>query len=805
MPYKPTEIEPKWQARWDAAGAFKTDGRSQKPKFYVLDMFPYPSGAGLHVGHVEGYTASDIVARQKRMKGFEVLHPMGWDAFGLPAEQYAIDQGVHPAVSTQKNVDNFRSQLQRLGFSYDWSREVGTADPRFYKWTQWIFLRLLEKNLAYETEMPVNWCPALGTVLANDEVIDGKSERGGHPVVRKPMRQWMLRITDYAERLLEGLDRIDFPESIKSMQRDRIGRSEGADAVFAIKGSTRRLEIFTTRPDTMFGATYCVLAPEHPLVDEIASPDRAAAVKAYRAEVEAKSDVARTGADAAKTGVFTGGYAINPATGREIPIWIADYVLMTYGTGAIMAVPGHDERDWMFAKTFGLPIVEVVSGGDVAAAAHTAEGTAVHSDFLNGLGTKAAIAAMIDWLEKKGLGKRVVRYKMRDWIFARQRYWGEPIPVIHTADGKTEPLAEGALPLVLPHIDDFKPTGTGESPLARAAAWVETASKSGAPAHREIDTMPGAAGSSWYFLRFIDPTNDQAFCDPGLAAKWMPVDLYIGGAEHAVGHLLYSRFWTKFLYDLGLVPVDEPYARLVNQGMILGEDNRKMSKRYGNVVNPNDVVAEYGADALRIYEMSMGPIEAEKPWSTTSLQGSWRFLGRIWRLFFDEDDGFLPAVVDAEPTEAQLRLLHKTIDKVGKDTESLRFNTAISQMTIFVNEMTKESARPRRVLEPFVLLLAPYAPHMAEEIWARLGKTGFASQAAYPEALARWLVDDTVEIAVQVNGKVRDRILVPVDLDEAGVRELALGAEKVKAAILGKEIAKFMYVKGRLVTIAIRG
>jgi leucyl-tRNA synthetase len=806
MAYEPQKIEPKWQQRWADQKTFRTDARSNKPKYYVLDMFPYPSGAGLHVGHVEGYTASDIIARFKRMNGFEVLHPMGWDAFGLPAEQYAIEKGLHPEVTTRANVDNFRQQLQRLGFSYDWEREVGTCDPPFYKWTQWIFLKLLENDLAYKTEMLVNWCPALGTVLANDEVIDGKSERGGHPVVRKPMQQWMLRITKYADRLLEGLDRVDFPESIKAMQRDRIGRSDGADAVFAVAGRDARIEIFTTRPDTMFGATFCVLAPEHPLVDAITQPSHKAAVDAYRADAAAKSDVARSGPEAGKSGVDTGAFAINPATGKPIPIWVADYVLMNYGTGAIMCVPGHDERDHAFATKFGLPIVEVVAGGDITKAAYDGDGPHVNSGILDGLTNKPAIERMIQWLEGQGIGKRQIRYRMRDWIFARQRFWGEPIPTVIDEEGKVHALPFEQLPLELPKIENYQPTGTGESPLARATDWVKTTVPgSTRPARRETDTMPGSAGSSWYFLRFIDPKNTNALCDVELAKRWMPVDLYLGGAEHAVGHLIYSRFWTKFLFDLGLCPVDEPYKRLVNQGMILGEDNRKMSKRYGNVVNPNDVVDNAGADALRIYEMFMGPIEFEKPWSTTSLEGARHFLNRVWRLYFDDrSDELLASVQDVAPSDELTKLLHRTIDKVRADTDALRFNTAISAMMVFVNEMTKQTVRPKSVLQSFCLLLAPYAPHMAEEIHERLGGAGGVSHAAFPVADPKWLVDDTVEVAVQVNGKVKDRVMVPADADEAAVKPIALGSDKVSAAIAGKEIVKFLYVKGRLVTIAVK-
>lgn len=806
MSYEPSKIEPKWQKRWEAEKAFRTEGRTDKPKYYVLDMFPYPSGAGLHVGHVEGYTASDIVARYKRMQGFEVLHPMGWDAFGLPAEQYAIDTGNHPDVTTRTNINTFRGQLQRIGFSYDWDREIGTCDPPFYKWTQWIFLKLLEHDLAYKTEMLVNWCPALGTVLANDEVIDGKSERGGHPVVRKPMQQWMLRITKYADRLLEGLDRVDFPESIKSMQRDRIGRSDGADASFAIHGHEGKLEIFTTRPDTMFGATFCVLAPEHPLVDKITTTEKRAAVDAYRAEAASKSDVARSGPEAGKSGVDTGAFAMNPATGNPIPIWVADYVLMNYGTGAIMCVPGHDERDHAFAKKFGLPIVEVVKGGDVRAAAYDGDGPHVNSDLLDGLNNKAAIEKMITWLEEKQLGKRQIRYRMRDWIFARQRFWGEPIPVVTDEEGKTHPLPFEELPLLLPHVEKYEPTGTGESPLARVTDWVTTKVPfTDRPARRETDTMPGSAGSSWYFLRFIDPKNDRAFCDLELAKKWMPVDLYVGGAEHAVGHLIYSRFWTKFLFDLGLCPVDEPYKRLVNQGMILGEDSRKMSKRYGNVVNPNDVIDQVGADALRLYEMFMGPIEAEKPWSTTSLEGARHFLNRVWRLYFDDrTDVLLDAVKDVPPSDEIQKLLHRTIDKVKTDTEAMRFNTAISAMMVFVNEMTKQTVRPKQVLQSFCLLLAPYAPHMAEEIHERLGATESLIRATFPTADPKWLVDDSVEIAVQVNGKIKDRVMVPAEGDEAAVRAIVMASDKIQAAISGKELVKFLYVKGRLVTIAVK-
>ncbi len=806
MPYEPRTIEPKWQRVWADQKLFDAGERSDRPKFYVLDMFPYPSGSGLHVGHTEGYTASDIMSRYQRMKGYDVLHPMGWDAFGLPAEQYAIELGVHPGTSTRGNIENFRSQLKSMGYSYDWRREFATCDPEYYHWTQWIFLRLFEQGLAYQEEALVNWCPALGTVLANDEVIDGKSERGGHDVVRKPMQQWMLRITEFADRLLEGLDRVDFPESIKAMQRDRIGRSEGADATFPIDGHDARLEIFTTRPDTMFGATFCVLAPEHPLVGEITTPDQRAAVTAYCEDAARKSEIDRSGTDAGKTGVFTGAHAINPATGARVPIWVADYVLMGYGTGAIMCVPGHDQRDWDFATQFDLPIVEVISGGDVSTSAFVGEGTMVNSGFLDGKPSLEAIRAMIDWLEERAIGRGIVRYKLRDWIFARQRYWGEPVPVVIDDEGTVHALPDSALPVELPMLDDFEPTGTGRSPLERATEWVHTTVPgSDRPAVREMDTMPGSAGSSAYFLRFIDPKNSTAICDPELAQRWMPVDLYIGGAEHAVGHLLYSRFWTKFLFDIGVCPVDEPYRKLVNQGMILGEDNRKMGKRYGNVINPTDVVASHGADSLRVYEMAMGPIEADKPWSTGGLLGAWRLLNRIWRLFFAEEDGDRLAVDDSDPSEDQIRLLHKTIAAVDADTGNLRFNTAIARMTEFVNEMTPAGTKSRAVMEPFVLLLAPYAPHLAEEIWQRLGHEESLAWHAFPVADPAMLVEEMVEVPVQVNGKVRGRLFVPVDIDEAKIRELALSDEKVKGHVDGKQVVKFIYVPKRMVTVVVKG
>ncbi len=803
MPYRPNDIEPKWQKYWDDNDCFRGGNRDELPKYYVLDMFPYPSGSGLHVGHCEGYTATDIMARFKRMKGFDVLHPMGWDAFGLPAEQYAIDQGVHPEVSTRKNVDTFRTQLQGIGFSYDWEREVGTLDPEFYHWTQWIFLKLYEKGLAYQSEATVNWCPALGTVLANDEVIDGKSERGGHEVVQKPMKQWMLKITEYADRLLEGLDRVDYPESLKAMQRERIGRSEGADAIFKIAGRDDGFEIFTTRPDTMFGATFCVLAPEHSLVADITTDAQTAAVQAYVDAAAHKSEIDRSGSTE-KTGVFTGAHAVNPMTGENVPIWVADYVLMSYGTGAIMCVPGHDQRDWEFARKFELPILEVITGGNLEEAAWTGDGTMVNSGFMDGMSTKDAISAAIRWLEEQAIGKGVVRYKMRDWIFARQRYWGEPVPIVFDEEGEAHPLPYGELPLVLPQCEDFKPAESGESPLSRVEEWVNTTVPgTDKPGRRETDTMPGSAGSSWYFLRYLDPKNDQALCDLKIAQRWMPVDLYVGGAEHAVGHLIYSRFWTKFLYDIGVCPVDEPYKKLVNQGMILGEDHRKMGKRYGNTVDPLDVVKSHGADTLRVYEMFMGPLEADAPWDTGGVEGVWRFLNRVWRLFFDDEDNLSPAIVDAAPTEDELRSLHRTIVKVEHDTEALRFNTAIAQMMTFVNEMTQLEKRSRSIMLDFTKLLAPYAPHFAAEIWQRLGHDSVLMYESFPVHDEKWLVEDTVEIPIQVNGKVRDRIVVAADIDESAIRELAFACERVKPFVEGKEVKKFIYVPKRMVTIAV--
>jgi leucyl-tRNA synthetase len=801
--YHPQTIEPKWQTYWDDNQTFRTTEDPGKPKFYALDMFPYPSGAGLHVGHPEGYTATDIVARYKRMRGYNVLHPMGWDAFGLPAEQHALNTGEHPREFTVLNIDNFRRQIKSLGFSYDWDREISTTDPDYYKWTQWIFIQLYKKGLAYVAEVPVNWCPALGTVLANEEVIDGLSERGGHPVIRKPMRQWILRITEYAERLLEDLEELDWSESIKDMQRNWIGKSTGAEVTFAIEGhADASLVVFTTRPDTLFGATYCVLAPEHELVAKIATDAQRAAVEAYQETAARKSDLERTDLAKTKSGVFTGAYAINPVNGAKVPIWIADYVLAGYGTGAIMAVPGHDQRDWEFAKQFELPIIEVVQGGDVSKEAYAGDGPHVNSGLLDGLNNETAIAKMIEWLEQQGTGKGKVTYRLRDWLFSRQRYWGEPIPILHLEDGTMKPVPESELPLLLPDLEEFKPSGTGESPLANATDWVNTIDpETGMKARRETNTMPQWAGSCWYYLRFIDPHNDEAICSPEKQKEWLPVDLYIGGAEHAVLHLLYARFWHKVLYDLGVVATKEPFHKLVNQGMILGTNNEKMSKSRGNVINPDDIVNEYGADTLRMYEMFMGPLEATKPWNTNGVEGSYRFLSRVWRLFVTEEGTLNPAISEDGGSDAFKRVWHRSIKKVTDDYENLRFNTAISQMMIFVNEAYKSDSLPRQALADFLQLLSPIAPHIAEELWARLGNSDSITYAAWPAFEEAWTVDQEVEIVVQVNGKIIERLSIAADTAEAEMESLAKSNAKVQEAIAGKTVRKTVVVKGKLVNI----
>ncbi|MEY4070444.1 MAG: leucyl-tRNA synthetase [Candidatus Eisenbacteria bacterium] len=804
------EVEPRWQQYWVEHKTFRAVEDPAKPKYYCLDMFPYPSGAGLHVGHLEGYTATDIISRYKRMKGFSVLHVTGWDAFGLPAEQYAVKTGIHPAITTRENIANFRRQMRRVGLSYDWDREVDTTDPAYYKWTQWIFLQLHARGLAYVAEVPVNWCPELGTVLANEEVVDGKSEVGGYEVIRRPMRQWVLRITAYAERLLEDLSLVEWPASTLEMQKNWIGRSIGAEVDFALDGVNGKLRIFTTRPDTLFGATYMVLAPEHPLVDALTSPSQAEAVRAYREATARKSDLMRQ-EDKQKTGVFTGGHAINPVNGERLPVWIADYVLMTYGTGAIMAVPGHDERDWEFARTFGLPIREVVSGGDVQQAAHTdtATGTLVNSAAadggvsLDGLTPEVAIPRITAWLAERGAGQKAVNYKLRDWLFSRQRYWGEPFPLVWV-DGAPQALPEQMLPVLLPEAKEFKPSGTGESPLANITDWVETTDPAtGKPARRETNTMPQWAGSCWYYLRFLDPGNPDRLVDPAKERYWMPVDLYVGGAEHAVLHLLYARFWHKVLYDIGVVSTPEPFMKLVHQGMILGEDNRKMSKSWGNVVSPDDMIDQYGADATRIYEMFMGPLEAMKPWSSKSVEGISRFLDRVWRLFVNEDGSL--ALNDVAPDTATQRLLHQTIAKVGVDVEALKFNTAISQMMVFVNEVMKQPSRHRSLLEPFVLLLAPFGPHLAEELWQRLGHTGTVAYAAWPEHDTALLVEDTVTMAIQVNGKLRATLELPRGASQEDVQTAAFADERVKRFLEAGTIRKVIHVKDKLLNVVVAG
>lgn len=800
--YQAGAIEPKWQAYWEENQTFKTREVPGKPKFYALDMFPYPSGAGLHVGHPEGYTATDIVSRYKRMRGYNVLHPMGWDAFGLPAEQHALDTGEHPREITVKNINNFRRQIKSLGFSYDWDREISTTDPEYYKWTQWIFIQLYKKGLAYVAEVPVNWCPALGTVLANEEVIDGKSERGGHPVVRKPMRQWILRITEYAERLLDDLEELDWTESIKDMQRNWIGKSEGAEVVFAIEGHEDSLTVFTTRPDTLFGASYAVLAPEHELVAKITTEAQLDAVKAYQDQAARKSDLERTDLAKEKTGVFTGAYAINPVSGAKLPIWIADYVLAGYGTGAIMAVPGHDERDYEFAKQFDLEIIEVVQGGNISEEAYAGDGAHVNSDFLNGLHNEEAIKKMISWLEENGKGKGKVTYRLRDWLFSRQRYWGEPIPILHLEDGSMKPVPEDQLPLLLPDVDHIKPSGTGESPLANVTEWVNTTDpETGLPARRETNTMPQWAGSCWYYLRYIDPHNDKELCSKEKQEEWLPVDLYIGGAEHAVLHLLYARFWHKVLYDLGVVSTKEPFHKLVNQGMILGTNNEKMSKSRGNVINPDVIVNEYGADTLRMYEMFMGPLEATKPWNASGVEGTHRFLARVWRLFVAENGELNSKITEQEGSDEFKRTLHKTIKKVTEDFEALRFNTAISQLMIFINEAYKSDVIPKSAAESFVQMLSPLAPHLAEELWQRLGHTESITYETWPTYEEAWTIDAEVEIVVQVNGKIVDRTKISKDLNAEAMQEHAMSLPNVNQAIEGKTIRKVIAVPGKLVNI----
>jgi leucyl-tRNA synthetase len=867
MPYDPKAIEARWQAYWREHRTFRAEIDPAKPKYYVLDMFPYPSGAGLHVGHPKGYIATDVLSRYKRMRGFNVLHPMGWDAFGLPAEQYAIQTGTHPRETTRRNIATYKRQLQSLGMDYDWQREIDTTDPRYVKWTQWIFTLLYERGLAYEAEVPVNWCPALGTVLANEEVIDGKSERGGHPVERVPMRQWMLRITAYAERLLQDLDLLDWPEPIVKMQRDWIGRSEGARVRFPVSGADEAIEVFTTRPDTLFGATYMVLAPEHPLVEKITAPARRAEVHAYVQAAARKSERTRLAEARAKTGVDTGARARNPANGAEIPVWIADYVLASYGTGAIMAVPGHDERDFEFARSFGLPIVEVVAGGDVSREAFVGDGVAVNSGLLDGLPTAEAKQRMIGWLEAHGHGRREVTYKLRDWLFSRQRYWGEPFPLLHLEDGSVKILREDQLPVLLPEVDDYRPRDGGRSPLESAHDWIHARDPdTGRPARRDMNTMPNWAGSCWYYLRFCDPENPEAACSPEAERYWMPVDLYVGGAEHAVLHLLYARFWHKVLFDAGYVHTPEPFRKLLNPGQILGHSYRywddnvsddpratprrypssavrsegerttavatgaevkarfvspaevrwqddapthpddpdlvleevveRMSKSRGNVVNPDEVVAEHGADAFRLYEMFMGPLDKGAPWSTDGMPGVYRFLQRAWKLVVEDAHGEAAA-------PPQARLLAHTIHGVTQEMEGLAFNTAIAKLMVFARDIAEDGPPPRAALDAFVRMLAPLAPHLGEELWRALGHAESVAHAPWPEPDPAHLVRDSLRLAVQVNGKRRDEIEVPADASEDAIRAAALACDNVARHLGGRTPKRVIVVAGRLVNVVV--
>ncbi|WP_076684495.1 leucine--tRNA ligase [Staphylococcus haemolyticus] len=801
MGYNHKEIEKKWQNYWADNKTFKTSDNLGQKKFYALDMFPYPSGAGLHVGHPEGYTATDIVSRYKRMQGYNVLHPMGWDAFGLPAEQYALDTGNDPREFTKQNIQTFKRQIQELGFSYDWDREVNTTDPEYYKWTQWIFIQLYNKGLAYVDEVAVNWCPALGTVLSNEEVVDGVSERGGHPVYRRPMKQWVLKITEYADRLLEDLDELDWPESIKDMQRNWIGRSEGARVSFEIENKDASIDVFTTRPDTIYGTTFLVLSPEHSLVNEITSEDKLEAVKKYQEDSSKKSDLERTDLAKDKSGVFTGAYAINPLTGKKLPIWIADYVLSSYGTGAVMAVPAHDERDYEFASKFNLPINEVIAGGDIQKEAYTGVGEHINSGELNGLDNETAISKAIELLVAKGAGEKKVNYKLRDWLFSRQRYWGEPIPVIHWEDGTMTTVPEEELPLLLPETDEIKPSGTGESPLANIDEFVNVIDeKTGMKGRRETNTMPQWAGSCWYYLRYIDPHNSNMLADPEKLKHWLPVDLYIGGVEHAVLHLLYARFWHKVLYDLGVVPTKEPFQKLFNQGMILGEGNEKMSKSKGNVVNPDDIVDSHGADTLRLYEMFMGPLDAAIAWSENGLDGSRRFLDRVWRLFINEDGSLSNKIVENNDNGLD-KVYNQTVKKVTEDFNTLNFNTAIGQLMVFINDCYKAETIYQPYAEGFVKMLAPIAPHIGEELWDRLGNEDTITYQPWPTYDESLLVDSEVEIVVQVNGKVRAKLNIPKDTSKDEMEALALKDENVKLSIEGKDIKKVIAVPQKLVNI----
>ena len=796
--YNFKEVEPKWQKYWDEHETFKTDVWDfSKPKYYALDMFPYPSGQGLHVGHPEGYTATDIICRMKRMQGYNVLHPMGWDAFGLPAEQYAIKTGNHPEGFTKTNIQTFKRQLKMLGFSFDWSKEISTCDPSYYKWTQWIFKKLYEDGLAKLVDMPVNWCEELGTVLSNDEVIDGKSERGGYPVVRKNMKQWVMDIPKYAETLLNGLEDLDWPESTKEIQRNWIGKSVGAEVEFKVANTEEKFTVFTTRPDTLFGATYCVLSPEHPLVERITTKEQKEKIKMYKEKAASKSDLERTELSKEKTGEFTGSYAVNPVNGKQVPIWISDYVLMTYGTGAIMAVPAHDQRDYDFASKFGIEIIPVLEGGDVSKEAYVGDGKHINSDFLNDLNKEDAINKITNWLEEKKIGHKKVNYKIREWIFARQRYWGEPIPVVFTEGNEIHVLADNELPLVLPELEDYKPSKNGASPLDKAENWVNTTFE-GKKARRETSTMPGSAGSSWYFLRYIDPNNDKEIADPELLKHWMPVDLYMGGPEHAVGHLLYSRFWNNYLFNKGIVYTKEPFAKLRHQGMILGSNGEKMSKSKGNVINPDDMVKEYGADSLRVYEMFMGPIDSAKPWDPNGIEGSKKFLDRVWRLFAETEK------IKEEENKNLEKTYNYTVMKVSKDYENMDFNTAISQMMIFINNVMKEDTLPKDYAEGFLKLLNPVAPHITEELWNKMGHSESISYEPWPTYDESKIIEDTMELPIQFNGKLKATIQIAKNLEKEEVAKVVHENEKVNMLLQGKEIVKEIYVPNRIYNIVVK-
>jgi len=801
MQYNHLTIEAKWQKYWDDQQTFKVEADPSKEKVYVLDMFPYPSGTGLHVGHPLGYTATDIYCRFKRLQGYNVLHPMGWDAFGLPAEQYAIKTGTHPRETTEENVKNFKRQIKMLGFSYDWDREINTTDEKYYKWTQWIFLQLYKKGLAYEAEVPVNWCPELKAVLANEEVVDGKSEIGGHPVIQQPMRQWMLKITDYAESLLNGLDDLDWPESVKDLQRNWIGKSEGANVNFNLPTINTNITVYTTRPDTLFGATYMVLAPEHPLVEKLVSSAQKSAVISYTEAAQKKSDMDRGELNKEKTGVPLGAYAINPVNGEEIPIWIADYVLMSYGTGAIMAVPGHDQRDYEFAKVYDLPIVEVVSGGDISENAYTdnVDGLLINSSnddglVLNGQKVPNAIQSTIEWLKHSEKGEAAIQYKLRDWLFSRQRYWGEPIPVVHKPDGSIIAVNESDLPLTLPQVEKYEPAGTGESPLANIDDWVNIPD-----GKRETNTMPQWAGSCWYYLRFVDPLNEAQSWSKEAESYWMPVDLYVGGVEHAVLHLLYSRFWHHVLHDLGLVSTREPFQKLFNQGMIRGEDGQKMSKSRGNVVNPDDVVQEYGADSFRLYEMFMGPLDKSKPWSTSGLQGCYRFIKKVWKLFTEDSS----KIDDNCADEETIKLLHQTIKKVTDDLSGLRFNTSVSKLMIFVNHLLKLEKLDKSVLHQFLVILNPFAPHISEELNEMLGFELLINN-PWPEFDDSLIIEETITIAVQFNGKRRGEIEIEKDLDKEQVIQQIMYDNSFEKYFADKTIIKEIYIEYRLINFVVK-